>query len=98
MSSGTIGIIRNEEADKLAKKETHVYPTGPEPVLNISRSRIVADMYELLFKRFNMSRRETPEMRQATLHMNGNSSCQTSAILSINQRGLREVTGLLTLL
>lgn len=73
-----------------------MYPIKPEPRMGISRIRAVSEMDQLLNKLYNTLWKETLEIREATLHISGFSSCQISASLSRNIRDLRLATGLLT--
>ncbi|KAJ8977196.1 hypothetical protein NQ317_009430 [Molorchus minor] len=93
---GHSGVRGNEEADRLAREGSAMYPIGPEPILGVPYSMGVSAMKELLIREFKNSWHVTPGMRQAKTHIEGPLLKLTKCLLGMNRRDIRMVTGLLT--
>ncbi|KAJ8977462.1 hypothetical protein NQ317_000039 [Molorchus minor] len=85
--------VRGNEADRLAREGSAMYPTGPEPMLGVPYSMGVPAMKEVPTKEFKNSWHVTPGMRQAKTHIEGPSLKLTKCLLDMNRRDIRMVTG-----
>ncbi|KAJ8948258.1 hypothetical protein NQ317_017347 [Molorchus minor] len=68
---GHSGVRGNEEADRLAREGSAMYPIGPEPILGVPYLMGVLASKELLTKEIKNSWHVTPGMRQAKTHIEG---------------------------
>ncbi|KAJ8974969.1 hypothetical protein NQ317_004806, partial [Molorchus minor] len=78
---GHSGVQRNEEADRLAREGSAMYPIGPEPILGVPYSMGVSAMKELLTKEFKNSWHVTLGMQQAKTHIEGPSLKLTKCLV-----------------